>query len=304
MTGDGFGRDANPAWPHETRDAERGQDLTADRHDRTILVGWSEFCDLIVTMKLTGKKALVTGSNQGIGQAIALRLAEEGADLIIDYVTHPDTAEETVQSIRKLGRRAVAVQGDISKVADTQRMVAESVEALGGLDILVNNAGVERHASFWEVTEADYDLVLDINLKGAFFTTQAFVRHRMEVKQPGKVINLSSVHEDLPFPHFTSYCASKGGMKMVMRNLSIELAPYGITINNIAPGAIETPINTALLHDPVKLKALLDNIPLARLGKTSDVAGVAAFLASADADYITGATIVVDGGLTWNYSEQ
>jgi glucose 1-dehydrogenase len=255
-------------------------------------------------MKLTGKKALVTGSNQGIGQAIALRLAEEGADLIIDYVTHPETAEETVQSIRKLGRRAVAVQGDISKVADTQRMIAESVEALGGLDILVNNAGVERHASFWEVTEADYDLVLDINLKGAFFTTQAFVRHRMEVKQPGKVINLSSVHEDLPFPHFTSYCASKGGMKMVMRNLSIELAPYGITINNIAPGAIETPINTALLHDPVKLKALLDNIPLARLGKTSDVAGVAAFLASADADYITGATIVVDGGLTWNYSEQ
>jgi glucose 1-dehydrogenase len=255
-------------------------------------------------MKLTGKKALVTGSNQGIGQAIALRLAEEGADLIIDYVTHPDTAEETVQMIRKLGRRAVAVQGDISKVADTQRMIAESVKALGGLDILVNNAGVEKHASFWEVTEADYDLVLDINLKGAFFTTQAFVRHRMEVKQPGKVINLSSVHEDLPFPHFTSYCASKGGMKMVMRNLSIELAPYGITINNIAPGAIETPINTALLHDPVKLKALLDNIPLARLGKTSDVAGVAAFLASADADYITGTTIVVDGGLTWNYSEQ
>ena len=255
-------------------------------------------------MKLTGKKALVTGSNQGIGQAIALRLAEEGADLIIDYVTHPETAEETVQSIRKLGRRAVAVQGDISKVADTQRMIAESVQALGGLDILVNNAGVEKHASFWDVTEADYDLVLDINLKGAFFTTQAFVRHRMEVKQPGKVINLSSVHEDLPFPHFTSYCASKGGMKMVMRNLSIELAPYGITINNIAPGAIETPINTTLLHDPVKLKALLDNIPLARLGKTSDVAGVAAFLASADADYITGATIVVDGGLTWNYSEQ
>ena len=255
-------------------------------------------------MKLTGKKALVTGSNQGIGQAIALRLAEEGADLIIDYVTHPETAEETVQAIRKLGRRAVAVQGDISKVADTQRMIAESVEALGGLDILVNNAGVERHASFWEVTEADYDLVLDINLKGAFFTTQAFVRHRMEVKQPGKVINLSSVHEDLPFPHFTSYCASKGGMKMVIRNLSIELAPYGITINNIAPGAIETPINTALLHDAAKLKALLENIPLARLGKTSDVAGVAAFLASADADYITGTTIVVDGGLTWNYSEQ
>src|SRR6202521_4496007 len=255
-------------------------------------------------MKLIGKKALVTGSNQGIGQAIALRLAEEGADVIIDYVTHPETAWETVLRAQRPARRAVAIQGDIGKVADTQRMVKESVEALGGLDILVNNAGVEKNAPFWEVTEADYDFVLNINLKGAFFVTQAFVRHRMEVKQPGKVINVSSVHEELPFPHFTSYCASKGGMKMVMRNLSIELAPLGITINNIAPGAIETPINTKLLNDPEKLSALLANIPLARLGKTSDVAGVAAFLASADADYITGATIVVDGGLAWNYSEQ
>ena len=255
-------------------------------------------------MKLSGKKALVTGSNQGIGQAIALRLAEEGADVVIDYVTHPEAAAETVQGVLKLGRRAVAIKGDLSKVADIQRMVHESVQALGGLDILVNNAGVEKRAPCWEVTEADFDLVLDINLKGAFFATQAFVQHRMEVKQPGKVINLSSVHEDLPFPHFTSYCASKGGMKMMMRNLAIELAPFGITVNNIAPGAIETPINTQLLNDPAKLKALLENIPLARLGQTADVAGVAAFLASADADYITGATIVVDGGLTWNYSEQ
>ncbi len=126
----------------------------------------------------------------------------------------------------------------------------------------------------------------------------------MAVKQPGKIINVSSVHEELPFPHFTPYCASKGGMKMVMRNLSIELAPFGITVNNIAPGAIETPINTTLLNDPVKLKALLENIPLGRLGQVHDVAGVAAFLASPEADYITGTTIFVDGGLTWNYSEQ
>jgi glucose 1-dehydrogenase len=255
-------------------------------------------------MKLIGKKALITGSNQGIGQAIALKLAEEGADVVIDYVTHPETAEETVKRAQKFGHRAVAIQGDISKVADTERMVKDSVEALGGLDILVNNAGVERRAPFWEVTEADYDLVLNVNLKGAFFTTQAFVQHRLAVKQPGKIINVSSVHEDLPFPHFTSYCASKGAMKMVTRNLSIELAPYGITINNIAPGAIETPINTALLNNPAELKSLLENIPLARLGKTSDVSGVAVFLASSDADYITGTTIVVDGGLTWNYSEQ
>ena len=255
-------------------------------------------------MKLLGKKALVTGSSQGIGQAIGIRLAEEGADVVIDYVTHPEMAEETAQSVLRLGRKAVVIRGDLSKVAGAQQLVHQSVEALGGLDILVNNAGIERHASFWEVTEADYDLVLNINLKGAFFATQAFVRHRLETKQPGKVINVSSVHEELPFPHFTSYCASKGGLKMMMRNLAIELAPLGITVNNIAPGAIETPINTKLLNDPEKLKALLEHIPLARLGRSNDVAGVAAFLASADADYITGATIVVDGGLTWNYSEQ
>jgi glucose 1-dehydrogenase len=255
-------------------------------------------------MKLIGKNALVTGSSQGIGQAILLKFAEEGANVVVDYVTHPDTAQETVQLAQKFGRRAVAIQGNVSKVADAKRVVQQSIEALGGLDILVNNAGVERRAPFWEVTETDYDLVLDVNLKGAFFTTQAFVQHRLAVKQPGKVINVSSVHEELPFPHFTSYCASKGGMKMVTRNLSIELAPFGITINNIAPGAIETPINKALLNDPGELKALLENIPLARLGKTSDVAGVALFLASSDSDYITGTTIVVDGGLTWNYSEQ
>jgi glucose 1-dehydrogenase len=255
-------------------------------------------------MRLIGIKALVTGSSQGIGQTIAVRLAQEGADVVINYSSHPETAEETVQSVLKLGRRSVAIKADISKAAAAQSMVHQAVEALGELDILVNNAGVEKRASFWEVKEADYDLVMDINLKGAFFATQAFVRHRMEAKQPGKVINISSVHEELPFPHFASYCASKGGMKMLMRNLSIELAPFGITINNIAPGAIETPINTKLLNDATKLKALLNNIPLNRLGKTSDVAGVAAFLASSDADYITGATIVVDGGLTWNYSEQ
>ncbi|MGA8657895.1 MAG: glucose 1-dehydrogenase [Chthoniobacterales bacterium] len=255
-------------------------------------------------MKLTGKKALITGGSQGIGQSIAYRLAEEGADVVIDYVGNADSAEQAVTEIKKLGRQSIAIQANLDFVTEVQELVQKSVEALGGIDILVNNAGVEKHGSFWDVTEKDYDFVLDTNLKGAFFVTQAFVHHRMSVKQPGKIINISSVHEELPFPHFTSYCASKGGMKMMMRNLSIELAPYGITINNIAPGAIETPINTKLLNDPVKLKALLANIPLGRLGQTSDVAGVAAFLASEDANYITGATIVVDGGLTWNYSEQ
>jgi glucose 1-dehydrogenase len=255
-------------------------------------------------MKLEGKTVLITGGSQGIGQGIAFRLAEEGADIAVDYVGNSASADATVAQIQKRGRRALAVQADISSVDQIHSMMKQTVDSLGGVDVLINNAGVEKHASIWEATEHDYDLVLSINLKGAFFASQAFAQHRMAVKKPGKIINVSSVHEELPFPHFTSYCASKGGVKMMMRNLSIELAPYGITVNNIAPGAIETPINTALLNDPPKLKALLDNIPLARLGQVSDVAGVAAFLASSDADYITGTTIVVDGGLTWNYSEQ
>jgi glucose 1-dehydrogenase len=255
-------------------------------------------------MNITGKRALVTGSSQGIGQAIAQRLAEEGCDVIVNYHSHPETAEETAEGIRKLGRKAVLVQADLSTTEGTKELVQRSIEGLGGLDLLVNNAGLEKRADFWDVTERDYDLVLNTDLRGAFFTTQAFVKHLMAEKRPGKIINISSVHEELPFPHFTAYCASKGGMKMMMRNLAIELAPLGITINNVAPGAIETPINKNLLNDPEKLKALLDNIPLKRLGKTTDVAGVVAFLASTDADYITGTTIFVDGGLTWNYSEQ
>jgi glucose 1-dehydrogenase len=255
-------------------------------------------------MRLSGKNALVTGSDQGIGQAIAIRLAEEGADVVINYRKNRDGADETCRRIAALGRRTAAIQADVGTVADAQRLVQEAVAALGSLDILINNAGIEKNADFLDVTEHDYRAVIDVNLTGPFFATQAFARHRRDVKAGGKVINNSSVHEELPFPHFTAYCASKGGLKMMMRNLAIELAPLGITVNNIAPGAIETPINQKLLSDPKLLNPLLANIPLNRLGKPTDVAGLAAFLASADADYITGATIFIDGGLLWNYSEQ
>ena len=255
-------------------------------------------------MKLSGHSALVTGSDQGIGQAIAIRLAEEGADVAVNYRKNREGADATCEQIRKLGRRAAAVQADVGHTADAQRVVAEAVAALGAIDILVNNAGIEINAGFLDVTEQDYQAVVDVNMNGPFFCTQAFARHRRDAKQPGKVINVSSVHEELPFPHFTAYCMSKGGLKMMTRNLAIELAPLGITINNIAPGAIETPINRKLLSDPKLLDPLLANIPLRRMGKPADVAGVAAFLASSDSDYITGTTIVVDGGLLWNYSEQ
>src|SRR5579862_8013291 len=160
--------------------------------------------------KLAGKAALVTGSSQGIGAAVALRLAEEGADIVVNYHSHPEGAEEVVEKIRGAGCTVVALQADLGRVPEVQRLVQESVRALGRLDILVNNAGVEKNADFWAVTEADYDLVLNVNLKGVFFVTQAFVRYLMAAKRPGKVINMSSVHEELPFPHFAPYCVSKG----------------------------------------------------------------------------------------------
>jgi glucose 1-dehydrogenase len=257
-----------------------------------------------VANRLEGKIAAITGGDQGIGRAIVERFAQEGAEVALCYRSNKDGAEEVVAAVQKLGRKGVAIQCDVGKVAEGQKFVADAVAQLGRVDILVNNAGLERNADFWDVTEQDYDLVLDVNLKGPFFVTQAFVKHRMQAKSGGKVVNISSVHEELPFPHFTSYCASKGGMKMMTRNLSIELAPLGITINSIAPGAIETPINKKLLNDPTKLKAVLENIPLRRLGKPEDVASVAVFLASGESDYVTGTTYFVDGGLTWNYQEQ
>lgn len=255
-------------------------------------------------MKLEGKVALVTGSSQGIGQAIAAHLASEGADIVIDYRSHPEGAEETRAKVEATGRKGLVVKADLGVVSDVRQMIESGIQHFGKLDILVNNAGLEKKAAFWDVTEEDYDNVLNVNLKGVFFATQAIVQHLKETKRSGKIINISSVHEELPFPHFTSYCASKGGVKMMMRNLAIELGALGITINNVAPGAIETPINKSLLNDPEKLSAVLKNIPLGRLGQPADVAAMVAFLASSDADYVTGSTFYVDGGLLWNYQEQ
>ena len=254
--------------------------------------------------RLEGKVALVTGSSQGIGQGVAVRLAQEGAKIIINYHSHPEGADDTLKQVRGAGSDGVPIMADLGQTSEIDRLIQEGVSKFGQIDILVNNAGLEKRAPFWEVQESDYDLVLHVNLKGVFFTTQAFVKHLMARNAPGRVINMSSVHEELPFPHFASYCASKGGLKMLCRDLAIELAPYNITVNNVAPGAIETPINTTLLNDKAKLDSLLSNIPLRRLGKPADVAGAVVFLASSDADYITGTTLFVDGGLLWNYEEQ
>jgi glucose 1-dehydrogenase len=254
--------------------------------------------------RLEGKVAVVTGSGSGIGQAIAERLAQEGANLVVDYRDHIEQAQATVQKIESAGGKAVLVKADITSLTDGVNLIDQAWQQLGSCDILVNNAGIEKRADFVDVTEADYDAVMNVNLKGAFFLTQAFVRRLKAAGKPGRVINISSVHEDMVFPHFSTYCASKGGMRMLMRDLAVELGPLGITVNNIAPGAINTPINTALLADKPKLDALLANIPLGRLGKPEEVAGVAAFLASDDGAYVTGSTYFLDGGLIRNYHEQ
>lgn len=253
---------------------------------------------------LAGRIAIVTGSSSGIGQGIAARLASEGANIAIDYRGHPEGANETLKMVEDAGARGIIVQADVSKVDAVRNLVDQAWKAFGRVDILVNNAGVEKRSDFWATTEEDYDLVLDVNLKGPFFLTQAFVQRLLDAKKPGRVINISSVHEDMAMPHFATYCASKGGLRMLMRDLAVELGPLGITVNNVAPGAIATPINKSLLEDKSKLDSLLKNIPLGRLGTVDDVAALVAYLASDDAAYVTGSTYVIDGGLMRNYHEQ
>ena len=255
-------------------------------------------------MRLKGKNALVTGSSRGIGRGIAIRFAQEGANVAINYVGAIEAAQETLAAVTAHGVKAVILPADVGSVDGVRTLVKQAAEALGPLDVLVNNAGVEKHAPFWDVAEADYDKVLNVNLKGAFFATQAMVQHLKAGSRPGRIVNISSVHEELPFPNFAAYCVSKGGMRMLTRNLAVELGPLGIAVNNIAPGAIETPINSTLLHSPEKLNALLTHIPLKRLGQPDDVASLAVFLASDESSYVTGSTFFVDGGLSVFYQEQ
>jgi len=254
--------------------------------------------------RLADKVAIVTGASSGIGKSIAIRLAAEGADVLIDYMGAPEGAQDTLEKVQAAGGKGIIFQADITKPDEVKNMVDAAWSQLSGCDILVNNAGVEKHAPFLEATEADYDLVLDTNLKAAFFLTQAVCQRLAAAKKPGRIINISSVHEDMVFPNFASYCAAKGGIRMLMRDIAMELGPLGITVNNVAPGAISTPINANLLADKPELDALLRNIPLGRLGTPEEVAGVVAFLASDDGAYVTGSTYFIDGGLIRNYKEQ
>lgn len=249
-------------------------------------------------MDLTGKVAIVTGAGSGIGYAIAERFAAAGASVSVNYLGYEDEAEALARRLPK----AIAVKADVAKVAEVQAMVDATVKQLGSIDVLVNNAGLEKSAPFLDMDEATWDLVIDVDLKGAFLCAQACGRAMRDSGKGGSIVNISSIHEDVAFPGFTSYCAAKGGLRMVMRNAALELAPYKIRVNNVAPGAIATPINARTLNDPEKVAILQRIIPLARMGTPEEVAEVALFLASDASSYVTGSTYYVDGGMV-RYSQ-
>ena len=249
-------------------------------------------------MRLKDKVALVTGANSGIGKAIAGRFAAEGAHVAVNYLPGGTKDADVQAQLATYGTPGLAVAGDVSKRADVERIVAEIVAKFGRLDIAVNNAGIEIKKPFLEVTDDEWNKVLGVNLFGAYLVSQTAARQMIKQGQGGKVIFVSSGHEDIPVPEYTAYCASKGGVRMMMRNLAMELAPYRINCNNIAPGAIATPINQSVLDDPQAKKNAISEIPWGRFGRPDEVASVAVFLAGDESDYVTGSTYYVDGGLT------
>ena len=248
-------------------------------------------------MSLKNKVAIVTGGNSGIGLAIAVELARQGANIVIDFVSHPEAADVLEKQIIALGDQAISVRADVSKVAELQTLVDTAVQKFGRLDIMVNNAGVETRTSVLDTTEEQYEKVLAINLKSAFFGTQLAARQMIKQGGGGRIINISSVHEDWPMPGNTAYCLSKGGMRMLTRTAGVELAPHNILVVGVGPGAVATPINLSTMNDPALLKKLDCAIPLGRMAKPEEIGSVVAFLAGDGASYVTATTIFADGGI-------
>jgi glucose 1-dehydrogenase len=246
---------------------------------------------------LQDKVAIVTGGNTGIGAAVVLALAAEGAKVVIDYVANKDAEDELERKLAALHESAVGVQADVSKVADLQRLVDTAVSTYGRLDVLVNNAGIETRSSVLDTTEDQYDKVLAINLKSAFFGTQLAAKQMITQGGGGRIINMTSVHEDWPMPGNTPYCLSKGGMRMLTRTAGLELAPHGILVTGVGPGAVDTPINASTVSNPELLAKLNASIPIGRLAEPDEIASVVAFLAGPGASYITATTIFTDGGI-------
>jgi glucose 1-dehydrogenase len=248
-------------------------------------------------MSLKSKVAIVTGGNSGIGKSIVLALAREGADLVIDYVAHPDATEDLVRQVEALGVRAIGVDADVSEVDDLRNLVDTAVDTFGRVDIMVNNAGVETRTSVLDTTEEQYEFVLRVNLKSAFFATQLAAKQMIAQGDGGRIINISSVHEDWPMPGNTAYCLSKGGMRMLTRTAGVELAPHGITVVGVGPGAVDTPINRSTEADPAKMRTLDAAIPLGRIADPDEIARVVTFLAGDGSSYVTATTVMADGGL-------
>jgi glucose 1-dehydrogenase len=255
---------------------------------------------------LKGKNALITGATSGIGQAIAIRLAEEGCNIAINYRKSPEAAVDTEEmalqqacgNIENCGVKSLLVQGDVSQESDIVEMVNTVLKEFGSLDILVNNAGIQTESPSHEVTTADFDRVIAVNLRGAYLCARETIKHLLSVNRPGVIINISSVHEIIPRPMYISYSISKGGMENLTKTLALEYAKQGIRVNAIAPGATVTPINQAWIDDPEKKAIVESHIPMGRAGSSEEMAAAVAFLASDEAAYITGQTLFIDGGLT------
>jgi glucose 1-dehydrogenase len=254
---------------------------------------------------LKGKNVLVTGATSGIGQAIAVRFAQEGANVALNYRKSPEDTEQTqamidevCSQVKGCGVQDFPVQGDVSKEEDIIEMVDEVVGRLGSLDILINNAGIQTESPSHEIEAADFDRVLNVNLRGAYLCARQALKHFLANEKPGVIINVSSVHEIIPRPLYLSYSISKGGMENMTRSLALEYADRGIRVNAIAPGATITPINESWVNDPKEKAIVESHIPMGRAGTAEEMAAITAFLASDEAAYVTGQTLFVDGGLT------
>ncbi|MGH8752076.1 MAG: SDR family oxidoreductase [Burkholderiales bacterium] len=258
-----------------------------------------------VQINLQGQRALVTGANSGIGEGVARGLAQAGARVVVNYVRGEDQANKIVNEINKSGGEALAIRADVSKEAEVQAMFRQMIKTWGSIDILVNNAGLQKDAAFHEMTLSDWEFVLAVNLTGQFLCAREAVREFLRrgvqpeiSRAAGKIICMSSVHDVIPWAGHANYAASKGGVMLLMKTLAQEVAQHKIRVNSISPGAIKTPINTAAWDTPAAEKQLLKLIPYYRVGETDDIANAAVWLASDLADYVTGATLYVDGGMT------
>lgn len=249
-------------------------------------------------MRLSDKVAIVTGGDTGIGRAISIVMAREGARVVVDYVGERSNADALVDEIENFGGRAYAVEANVAEPDDVEHLIKEAVKHFGRLDILVNNAGVEEKQPFLEMPFDTYKKVIDVDLTGPWICSQVAARQMVRQQSGGRIINISSVHEDLTMPTNAPYCAAKGGLRMLMRTIAVELAPHQITVNNVCPGAVDTPMDERLKKNKSKYEALLGEIPLHRMAKPEEIASMCVYLASEEASYVTGASFVIDGGMT------